>query len=112
MRFSAELAGPLSAAVEVAAYRIVSEALNNVARHSGATDVEVVLTQDDLALTVEVRDNGRGIPEDAVAGIGLASQRERAIELGGEWHVTARPGGGTIVRAVLPAIQEKELAHA
>jgi signal transduction histidine kinase len=111
VRFSADIAGPLSAAVEVAAYRIVSEALNNVARHSGATEVDVSLALHDT-LTVEVHDNGRGIPEDAVAGIGLASQRERAVELGGEWHVTARPGGGTTVRAVLPGIEQKELAHA
>ncbi len=112
VRFWAEISGPLPAAVEVAAYRIVSEALNNVVRHSGATDVEVALTRVGSTITIEVRDNGRGIPEDAVAGVGLASQRERAIELGGEWHVTARPGGGTIVRAVLPGIEEKELTHA
>jgi len=88
----------------------VSEALNNVARHSGATEVDVRI---DLAgaLTVEVSDNGRGIPEDAVAGVGLASQRERAVELGGTWDVVARPGGGTIVRAVLPGIEEKELMN-
>ena len=111
VRFRADVAGPLTAAVEVAAYRIVSEALNNVARHSGATEVDVHVSLDG-ALTVEVRDNGRGIREDAVAGVGLASQRERAVELGGTWEVTARPGGGTIVRAVLPVIEEKELANA
>jgi signal transduction histidine kinase len=111
VRFEADVAGPLTAAVEVAAYRIVSEALNNVARHSGADEVEVRLSLSD-ALTLDVRDNGRGIPEDAVAGIGLSSQRERAVELGGTWEVTARPGGGTIVRAVLPVLREKELANA
>jgi signal transduction histidine kinase len=111
--FTADVSGPLTAAVEVAAYRIVSEALNNVARHSGATAVDVLLTLDDALLTVEVRDDGRGIPEDAVAGVGLSSQRERAVELGGTWEVTARPGGGTIIRAKLPLLEnEKELAHA
>ena len=94
----------LPAAVEVAAYRIASEALANVARHARATTCHVRLVRDrDRSLVVSVTDDGRGIPEDAPAGVGLVSLRERAAELGGRCTVECPPAGGTVVRAVLPA---------
>jgi signal transduction histidine kinase len=101
-------AGPdgedLPAAVEVAAYRIASEALTNVARHASAGRVRVELARDDDgALVVTVADDGVGIAVGAPAGIGLVSLRERAAELGGRCSVTCPPEGGTVVRAVLPA---------
>ena len=92
----------LPAAVEVAAYRIVSEALTNVARHAGARSCTVSLTTRPADLEVEVRDDGRGIAEDVVAGVGLRSLRERVEELGGGYEVACPPGGGTTVRAWLP----------
>jgi signal transduction histidine kinase len=95
--------GDLPAAVEVAAYRIASEALANVARHARAARVEVTLRRDGGALVVGVADDGRGIPADAPAGVGLVSLRERAAELGGSCTVECPPDGGTVVRAVLPA---------
>ncbi|WP_051683650.1 histidine kinase [Blastococcus sp. URHD0036] len=100
-------AGPgvdgLPAAVEVAAYRIASEALANVARHAAATTVSVELSRDpDGALVVTVTDDGTGIPSSAPAGVGLVSLRERAAELGGSSSVVCPPDGGTVVRAVLP----------
>jgi signal transduction histidine kinase len=101
------VAGPLEdlpAAVEVAAYRIASEALANVARHARATDARVELARDgDGALVVTVTDDGVGIDPAAPAGVGLVSLRERAAELGGRCSVSCPPGGGTVVRAVLPA---------
>jgi signal transduction histidine kinase len=93
----------LPAAVEVAAYRIASEALTNVAKHASATRVRVSLGRDDGgALVVAVADDGAGIPPDAPAGVGLVSLRERAAELGGRCSVECPPSGGTVVRAVLP----------
>jgi signal transduction histidine kinase len=92
----------LPAAVEVAAYRIVAEALTNVVRHAGAGAVDVRLEAGAGALTVTVVDDGRGIGPDVTAGVGLLSLRERAEELGGRCEVTCPDGGGTTVRAVLP----------
>ena len=96
--------GPLPAAVEVAAYRIVAEALTNAARHASATTVDVRLRVIDDALTVLVEDDGVGLPPGARRGVGLVSMRERAAELGGRCTVTAT-GHGTAVRAELPLVQ-------
>jgi signal transduction histidine kinase len=97
----------LPAAVEVAAYRIASEALANVARHASARTCRVELARQDGALVVTVTDDGVGIAPDAVAGVGLVSLRERAAELGGRCEVVCPPDGGTVVRAVLPADGEE-----
>jgi signal transduction histidine kinase len=97
-------ADDLPAAVEVAAYRIASEALANVAKHAGARSCRVDLRRDaDGALVVTVADDGVGIAPGAQAGVGLVSLRERAAELGGRCTVECPAGGGTVVRAVLPA---------
>jgi signal transduction histidine kinase len=98
----AEELDSLPAAVEVAAFRIAGEALANVARHAGAATCVVRLRVEEGALVVEIADDGRGIPEDAEAGVGLVSLRERAAELGGRSEVTCTEEGGTIVRAWLP----------
>ncbi|MGY1815156.1 histidine kinase [Blastococcus sp. SYSU D00820] len=101
---AADAVAGLPAAVEVAAYRIASEALTNVARHARATRVRVSLDCDgDGALVVTVADDGVGIDPAAPAGVGLISLRERAAELGGSSSVTCPPEGGTVVQAVLPA---------
>ncbi len=97
---------PLPAAVEVAAYRIAQEALTNVVRHADARAACVRLTVDPGALTVEVTDDGSGLPADLVAGVGLSSMRERAAEMGGTCRVETAPGGGTRVLAVLPRGEE------
>ncbi|MCP2338825.1 sensor histidine kinase [Actinomadura rupiterrae] len=91
----------LPAAAEVAAYRIVQEALTNVYRHAKASHALVRL---DLSgdLDVTVRDDGVGLPRDVRAGVGLSSMRERAAELGGTCTVRRRAEGGTLVRARLP----------
>jgi signal transduction histidine kinase len=94
---------PLPAAVEVAAYRIVMEALNNVARHAEARRCEVRLyLAEPGMLTLEVSDDGRGIEDDHKPGVGLSSMRERAEELGGSCAVASVPSGGTRVKARLP----------
>jgi signal transduction histidine kinase len=98
----------LPAAVEVAAYRIAQESVTNVARHAHAGSCIVSLAVDEAAkaLCLEVRDDGRGMPENRSPGVGLASMRERAAELGGRMIVEALPEGGTIVRARVPLPEE------
>ncbi|WP_369054836.1 sensor histidine kinase [Kineococcus terrestris] len=95
-------AAALPAAVEVAAYRIAGEAVTNAARHAGAARCHVRLARRGAALEVVVDDDGRGIDPAAPAGVGLASLKERARELGGSCAVTCPPGGGTRVAALLP----------
>jgi signal transduction histidine kinase len=90
----------LSAAVEVAAYRIAVEALVNAARHSGGGAATAALSVVDRSLIVEVRDVGRRAGA-WVPGVGLASMRERAEELGGRLTAGYSASGG-LVRAVLP----------
>jgi signal transduction histidine kinase len=93
---------PLPAAVEVAALRIALEATTNAVRHAAPTSCAVRVAVDGDQLTVEVDDDGTGLPAAPVPGIGLASMRERAEEVGGTLAVGAPPSGGTSVRAVLP----------
>jgi two-component system NarL family sensor kinase len=91
----------LPAAVEVAALRIVQEAIANVARHAHARTCRVRLAENG-ALTVDVEDDGRGLPGDRRPGVGLPSMRERAAEVGGTCTISSPPGGGTHVHASLP----------
>ena len=94
--------GDLHAAVEVAAYRICQEALENVHKHAHAQTCEIVLAMSDGRLAVEVRADGRGIRPEAGTGVGSLAMRERAAELGGTCTVESTAGAGTCVRAVLP----------
>ncbi|MGJ6979475.1 sensor histidine kinase [Aestuariimicrobium soli] len=94
---------PLSAALEVAVYRIVSSALSNVAHHSGASRVDICLLRDATGVLVRVTDDGVGVADGVHAGVGLTVMRERAAELGGRCTVTRRPRQpGTVVQAWLP----------
>ena len=93
---------PLPAAVEVAALRVALEATTNAVRHASPSSCTVGLAIDDRWLTVQVDDDGTGLPADPVPGVGLSSMRERAEEVGGTLTVGEREGGGTGVRAVLP----------
>ena len=93
----------LPAAVEVAAYRIVIEAMTNAVRHSGASRIEVTLALTGGAgLSIEVRDDGTGPPAGWQPGVGVTSMRERAAELGGSCRFGPGPDGGGEVIARLP----------
>ncbi len=92
----------LPAAIEVAAYRIATEALTNVVRHSRAASVVVCLQHEHEHLVVEVLDDGVGAPW-GVAGVGTTSMRERAEELGGTCSCGPSSRGGA-VRARLPLV--------
>jgi signal transduction histidine kinase len=96
-----EVAGTSAAAVEVAAYRIVQEAVTNVLKHARASSCAVDVRGTDASLVVTVADDGTG-PLRPGTGAGLDTMRERAEELGGSLAVVPRDGGGTVVRAVLP----------
>jgi signal transduction histidine kinase len=105
LRVSVSATGPLPdlpAAVEVAAYRIANEAMTNAVRHAHAGTCTVVLSAHDGFLRLDVADDGHGLPTDVSAGVGLASIRERAAELGGTCEITSPPGGGVRVTATLP----------
>ncbi|WP_188192975.1 sensor histidine kinase [Nonomuraea sp. SYSU D8015] len=92
----------LPAAVEVAAYRIVQEALTNARKHARASRITISLRRDDRFLRVSVADDGVGLPPDVRPGVGLGSMRERAAELGGTCVVREAEEGGTLVHAELP----------
>ncbi len=92
---------PLPAAVEVAAFRIVQEALTNVTRHAKARACRVTL-EAAADLNVIIEDDGVGLPATVRPGVGLNSMRERAIELGGRFCIRALDRGGTVVSVTLP----------
>jgi signal transduction histidine kinase len=110
---------PLPAGVDLAAFRIVQEALTNITRHAGPATATVLVAYGDQELTVQVDDDGKGVePPSAAAGqfrpadspigsdrrsrSGIRGMRERAAALGGELTAGPRPGGGFRVRARLP----------
>jgi len=94
---------PLPAAVEVAAFRIVVEAVTNTVRHAHARHCQVSINHRDTALTITVTDDGAGLHTTTSHGHGLAIMRERAEELGGGVTVTDR-SPGVLVEARLPAV--------
>jgi signal transduction histidine kinase len=96
---------PLPAAVEVAVFRIVQEALTNVVQHSMARICVVQLALED-ELNLKISDDGIGIGEVQKTGIGLHSMRERAEELGGKFVIGPNPQGGTLVWVRLPILKE------
>lgn len=91
----------LPAAVEVAAFRIVAEALTNMARHARAHTCRVAV-QRNGALRMQIVDDGIGIRASVSPGVGLDSMRERAAELGGHCVIAPAPGRGTMVQVELP----------
>ncbi len=91
----------LSAAVEVAAYRIAMEAINNVQRHASARRCTVQLELHD-GIELEIADDGTGVAAGTKSGVGMQSMQERARELGGTIAIGDRDGGGTRVLARLP----------
>ena len=91
----------LPAAVEVAAYRIVQEALENVSKHSQARQCAVRFSNYD-GLEIEITDDGIGLPPNITPGVGLRSMRERSEELGGSCAIERCVNGGTRIVARLP----------
>ncbi len=101
---------PLPPALHLTLYRTAQEALTNVQRHAEARQVWLTLHVDDDAVTLQIRDDGRGLPPDAEQhGFGLRGLRERATQLGGELRLESSVGEGTHLTLRLP-LPETEYA--
>jgi two-component system nitrate/nitrite sensor histidine kinase NarX len=89
--------GALPADVQVALYRVCQETLNNVAKHAGASNVEIQVKQDANAIEMSIRDDGRGfVPGPSTSGhYGLGMMQERAEAVGAQLSITSHPGHGT-----------------
>lgn len=98
----AETLGPLPTAVELALYRIASEAVTNVLRHAEATRCQVRLTRAAGSVSLDVVDDGVGLAACRPQGVGLRSMHERATALGGSCHVGPSDRAGTRVSVVVP----------
>jgi signal transduction histidine kinase len=96
----------LAPGLELSAYRIVQEALTNVTRHAQAQRAEVRIDYGPRALTLEVRDDGRGLQPGTSPGHGLVGVRERVALLGGTFEAGSSPSGGYRLQAELPVGQE------
>ncbi|MFC0429849.1 sensor histidine kinase [Kutzneria buriramensis] len=97
-----DLSGRASRTTEAVAYFVVSEALANVAKHSGASRVDVRVSRRDNMITVVVADDGRGGAE--VAGAGLLGLAQRVGSIDGTLHVESPVGGPTVLTAELPCV--------
>jgi signal transduction histidine kinase len=106
IEFDAELEvdeGRLDPELETVVYRLVQEALNNVAKHAGAGRVELQVRSGEDRLAVLISDDGKGFDiEGEFSGFGLAGMRERVELAGGELQIESRPGSGTRVSASMP----------
>lgn len=101
---------PLPADIELAAFRIVQEALTNVVRHAHADGCRVGIAYGHRELALEITDDGRGIMQDgaAGAGFGITGMRERTALLNGRFEAGPRAEGGFRVAAVLPVEQPEQ----
>jgi signal transduction histidine kinase len=111
--YRSEFAGRIAEETETHLFRIVQEALTNVARHSGATRVDIYLRPEGRRLCLSFADNGRGIqPLDGVAnGIGMTGMRARARSAGGGMSVRSQPGEGLRIEVWAPLGNAEPLAH-
>jgi PAS domain S-box-containing protein len=100
----------LPASSAVAIYRVVQEALRNIAKHSGAKEVTVTLERDEDRLRLSIVDHGVGFDAEGIggkAGLGLVSMEERMRLLGGSFEIRSKPGEGTEVEAFVPMPKEE-----
>jgi signal transduction histidine kinase len=102
IQLRADIAGSLPTAVEQGAYLVVLEALNNVVGHAHANQCEVFMTLAPGELVLRVVDDGVGLGQPYVSGIGITSMRSRVQALGGTFDLSAAPGGGTLLQARIP----------
>jgi signal transduction histidine kinase len=93
---------PVNGTVGIHVYRVLQEAINNVARHSGATRAWVRLRYEGDILALEVEDHGKGFGPEPRPGLGLIAMRERADLLAATIEFTRPPEGGTLVRLRVP----------
>ena len=108
----AELKGLLTKEAEINLYRIAQEALNNVLKHSGATEARVVVERDDTQVRLVIEDNGRGFDReskqgDSAHGMGLSGMAERTRILNGRLEIRSAPGQGTWLKIEVPIPKDK-----
>ena len=115
LQITTQLAAPaddLTEAAQTVVLRVVQEALQNVRKHAGATNVVVATMLDGGEWVLEVRDDGRGFDTGAVAArgrrnFGLQFMRERAELVGARFELRSRPDAGTVVRLAVPMTQKE-----
>jgi two-component system sensor histidine kinase UhpB len=107
--------GKLNPELETALYRVIQEALNNVAKHASADDVHIHLSCTDFAVMLTVTDNGIGFDPRKVLGsniqkreVGIKGMQERVFSLGGRIDIRSRPGGGTRITIEIPLTSPEE----
>lgn len=97
---------PLERGVEIAVYRIIQEAVSNVLKHAGATELSIAVTHAPGRLSVLVGDNGTGFDTTATSsGVGLTNIRSRAAALGAQVQIDSTPGKGTTVSVECPVVE-------
>lgn len=114
---AAGLKDELPTEVERAVFRVVQEAITNIARHARASEAYISLTKKDSRLVVRVEDNGLGFDPDQVRNgqrqsWGLQGMEERITLLGGKFYVGSKPGNGTLILAEVPLVPDEALAQA
>ncbi len=99
---------PLPDPVKIGLFRIMQESLTNVGRHSGATEVTVMLTEEDDRLVLVIQDNGHGFDpaKPRKKTLGLLGMKERTEVMGGSYEISSQPGEGTTVTVTVPVKQE------
>ncbi|MBI4783459.1 MAG: sensor histidine kinase [Oscillatoriophycideae cyanobacterium NC_groundwater_1537_Pr4_S-0.65um_50_18] len=99
------LAGPLPTDVSTTLYRIIQEALMNIYKHSGATQVAIHLQESEKEITLWIEDNGCGFhPQQNMTGFGIQGMQERVLALNGEFHLVSQPGSGCLITAQVPLL--------
>lgn len=100
--------------VKIALFRVAQEALGNVVKHAGASEVRIIQRFDPHSITIQIEDNGRGFDLDRIAGVdrhrwGLLGMEERASLLGGKFLIDTKPGQGTCILVTIPDRQEGKI---
>jgi signal transduction histidine kinase len=116
IQFNSNVDGRMADETETHLFRIAQEALTNVARHSGATRVDIHLNRQNGKVRLEIRDNGRGVSSAPVKpssepqprGLGIVGMRARARSAGGELKIGSAPGEGTVIEASFPYREREE----
>jgi signal transduction histidine kinase len=105
----------LSPEVEITLFRIVQEAVTNIIRHSGASEVDIEVVRKGSIVTATVSDDGKGFDAEAALQApeswGLRGIRERVAVVGGELSIESGPGRGTRIRISIPVPDEQEFAN-
>jgi signal transduction histidine kinase len=86
--------------LEISVFRIVQESLTNVHKHAEAKTVKICIDRSLAALTVRVEDDGKGLPEDHVLGVGLTGMQERVRQLQGTFQVSSSTNGTAIIATI------------